>query len=212
MEAAERSELGDEKISGFRTPVWEREEKHEKGKECATGTDKGVQISEPQSIGARHKGLAQISGLDFTPHTPPKLITVQQSSISKAQPALTRSLSVFSRRRWRKKQPQLEGPQRIIEGTLDQLGTATHRGRIKEGHNQLIDHPQGCNNSPTAQPPKHSQMQDNNSINEAESLWQMIKELGVSSGNAQSNKLQQLIEMEERDTKEKERLGETRRC
>ena len=119
MEAAERSELGDEKISGFRTPVWEREEKHEKGKECATGTDKGVQISEPQSIGARHKGLAQISGLDFTPHTPPKLITVQQSSISKAQPALTRSLSVFSRRRWRKKQPQLEGPQRIIEGTLD---------------------------------------------------------------------------------------------
>lgn len=49
--------------------------------------------------------------------------------------------------------------------------------------------------------------QDNNHISEAEKLWQMAKELGVSCKNGQENQVQQLLHMEERDITETQRLG-----
>jgi len=52
---------------------------------------------------------------------------------------------------------------------------------------------------------------DNNHIQKAENLWEMAKELGFTVGFAQRNHLKQIIEMEERDTKEAERLGSRRR-
>ena len=47
---------------------------------------------------------------------------------------------------------------------------------------------------------QHVAYQANNQCQEAEAIWQMAKDLGVTCGNVQTNYVQQLIKMEDRDT------------
>lgn len=48
---------------------------------------------------------------------------------------------------------------------------------------------------------------ETNHLKEAENLWEMIKDIGVTVGPSRRNPLKQITKMEVRNTKEAERLG-----
>lgn len=58
---------------------------------------------------------------------------------------------------------------------------------------------------------EQNEMQDTNIFKEAETLWQMTRELGVTCHKEKMDQVQQMIAMEERDIKESERLGGMRK-
>lgn len=81
----------------------------------------------------------------------------------------------------------------------------------ERAHTQRSDWEQTCQYYSSQQLVNEEANLDNNHIQKAENLWEMAKELGFTVGFAQRNHLKQIIEMEERDTKEAERLGSRRR-
>lgn len=78
-------------------------------------------------------------------------------------------------------------------------------------HTQATDQQQVSHNTQLQQPVQTAEHQVNKQEQEVEAIWQMAENLGITCGNVQTNYVQQLIEMEDRDNNEVQRMGGRRR-
>jgi len=153
-----------------------------------------------------------LDGLILLPYTPNVLRTHQGSNKIEAHSNQQHLLSVYARKKWRKKQPMENGVQRNPSGILEPGNISTQQELNSGGHNQENIQQQDSYHDDVDHFIQQNEMQDNNNNSkEAEILWQLAKELGVSGWNDNIKQVQQMVEMEERDIKESERLGGTRK-
>lgn len=113
---------------------------------------------------------------------------------------------MYSRKRWCKKKIEPIGPKRHLNAALDQQGELTHQDNNKDDNSKINDQQQGDHYNASDQP-----IQENNYSKEAKRLWQMPIELGVTCWDEERSKVQQLVQMEERNITKSERLGGRKR-
>lgn len=210
--AVTRCDSGVERIIGAINPVGKGKAKHEQGnkKEGGSGTDvEHINIHSAVACDMAHYNC----GLDFTTHTPPKFLTHQVDYNLKAQSAQTPPFSVYFRKKWRKKQSNENGPQMTSGEVVEQGKRVTQQESNKEAHEQSNNWQADPDNIEVNREcmSQQNEIQDTNITKEAETLWQMTRELGVTCHKEKMDQVQQLIAMEERDIKESESLGGMRK-
>ena len=124
-------------------------------------------------------------------------------------------MQVYSRKRWFKKKFQLgcvAGPSSDTDMATDLIISSPRQqqcenkekcGSVQEEITSNID-------DMSAQIENEEAEFANIQKQEAEALWDVAKALGVTCGSLQRNYVDKIMEMEERDRKETERLGNRR--
>ena len=154
----------------------------------------------------------ELDGLILLPYTPSVLKTHHGSNKIEAHSNQKHPLIVYARKKWRKKQPMESGVQRITSDSLEYENASIQQELNSEDHNhENIQQQDSCHDD-MGQVMEQDEMQDiNNNSKEAEILWQLAKELGVTGWNDNVKQVQQMVELEERDIKESEKLGGMRK-
>lgn len=210
-EAEDRYEERKEVVNGSRTPDKKTEEEHEKGSIRAEGSGSEFEVAGFHQTYARDKEQVDLDGLILLPCTPNVLKTHQENKIE-AHSNKKHPISVYARKKCRKKQPLENGVQRNLSGSLE-IGKVPSQQELnsKDHNHENIQQQDSCHDD-MGQVMEQDEMQDiNNNSKEAEILWQLAKELGVTGWNDNVKQVQQMVELEERDIKESEKLGGMRK-
>lgn len=154
----------------------------------------------------------EANALGLVTHTPNPTITQKFGSFLKTLKDQNPLGSVSSMKKRCKNQPTQTGPNSpSLAATMQQSGPS-HHDTFLNAHRQIDDQEQSCYQMSPHQSMQQGPNQVNNQFQEAEKMWLMEKELGVTCGNVQRDHVQQLVDMEERDIKEAKKLGGRRRC
>lgn len=197
----------DKQTLGICTSDGRRENRHEKGKWEAEKTvrvmGKGALSSEKPRDQEARDTLGPISAI----HTPDKLIDQNTNSPSSSKVGQNNSYRLFYRKCRCRKQyatfPKDAMGQQVTPTPPNMQGSEHRPQRVREQKDHYLSSQQSA---------LEEALLVNNKMQEAEKLWEMTKELGVTGGNVQRNKLQQIIiDMEDRDIKEAARLGSKKR-
>lgn len=147
------------------------------------------------------------NGLISSIHTPTKLIDKNINSSSTSPKGPNTSSKVYYRKRGCSKQSVS-----VLEDDMGQQITPTTPKMQGNVHKLDRNHEQTAHQLSTRIAAIDEAKLVNINIQEAETLWDIAKILGVTEGQFQRNNLQQLIiDMEDRDTKEAARLGSKKR-
>lgn len=113
-----------------------------------------------------------LDGLILLPYTPNVLRTHQGSNKIEAHSNQQHPLSVYARKKWRKKQPMESGVQRITSDSLEYENASIQQELNSEDHNQEnIQNLDSCHDD-VGQVMKQDEMQDNNNNSkEAKIIW-----------------------------------------
>lgn len=208
-EVPDRSELRIVGDNGLRTPDRKRGEEHAKGKMRAEESGSDFEVAELNHTHARDKEHVDLVGLVLLPHTPSIKGTYQGDNKIEAHSNQKHPSSVYVRKKWRKRQITENGLQRsmsVVSGNV-----SSQQGMTNGGHKQDNIQQQHSHQHEMDQYMQQEELQAKENSKEAEILWQLAKELGVTGWNDNTKQVQQLGEMEQRDIKESERLGGMRK-
>lgn len=151
--------------------------------------------------------------MGFVTHTPTATTEQHISSpqTNKADP--TSAWQVYSRKRWYKKQLDLGCAAGVILDTATALILSSPQQHHQENKDKCGTNQDEINahlDDASAQDAAEDANSANIQKQEATTLWNMAKELGVTCGSLQRNYVEKIMEMEERDKKKAERLGNRR--
>lgn len=155
------------------------------------------------------KAPTELGPANCTPIT--SLFPLPDSPMAHLQLGPITDCKVYSRKRWCKKKASQghRGPDTAKDSdvaTKHQQLQKTADEKVYDGDQATFTH-----EDTTTQPTHEDVTSAPTQFQEAENLWKVATDLGVTCGPEQRNYVQKLIEMEDRDLKEAERLGNRRR-
>lgn len=212
MQEEGKTELGEEEDLGGDVSSDDMGNLHENGMKEQTRNVGGMayeeekadfELSSPKTCEKEKLGLL---GSGQTINTPPNICsTPNKGPVLKATPLLT-PLLMYSRKRKLKRAEvhinEAESNQTALSPEHVQNGPYQ---QDNEGHG--TDNPHIQSEVSLAQNRQQNQIREQNLDPPEESLWRMIKELGLTTDASQRDYMQQLKEMEDRDGKEAASLG-----
>lgn len=152
-------------------------------------------------------------GLGFATHTPTKATEQHFFSLQTNKADPTNVWQVYSRKRGYKKQLDMGCADGVNSDTATALSITSPQQQHKvykdkhgTEHGETTVHLEGTSAQDAAEDANSANIQKQ----EATALWNMAKELGVTCGSLQRNYVEKIMEMEERDKKKAERLGNRR--